>query len=57
MKAMKISALDKAVLRELAQRLARGRAIYIEHNWNAEEKRFVNLVANLVDRKLTAPTA
>ncbi len=42
---------------ELAQRLARGRAIYIEHNWNAEEKRFVNLVANLVDRKLTAPTA
>jgi glycosyltransferase involved in cell wall biosynthesis len=35
----------------LAQRLQRGRAIYAEHNWNAEEKRFVNLVAGLTGRK------
>ena len=33
---------------ELVQRLHRGRAIYEQHNWNAQEKRFIHLVANLL---------
>jgi glycosyltransferase involved in cell wall biosynthesis len=36
---------------ELQQQLQRGRAIYEMHYWNAEEKRFINLVADLIGRK------
>jgi glycosyltransferase involved in cell wall biosynthesis len=33
---------------ELAQQLQKGRAVYEKFNWNAEEKRFVSLVARLL---------
>ena len=36
---------------ELAQLLQKGRAIYEQHNWNAEEKRFIQLVAQLIGQK------
>jgi len=36
---------------ELQQQLKKGRAIYEAHNWNAEEKRFIKLVANLIGQK------
>ena len=36
---------------ELEQQLQKGRAVYEQHNWNAEEKRFINLVAQLIGRK------
>jgi len=35
----------------LRQRLEKGRAIYEKHDWNAEEKSFVNLVAQLIKQK------
>jgi glycosyltransferase involved in cell wall biosynthesis len=36
---------------ELELQLQKGRAVYEQHNWNAEEKRFINLVAQLIGRK------
>ncbi len=36
---------------ELEQRLAKGRAVYAAHNWPVEEKRFVQLVADLIGKK------
>jgi glycosyltransferase involved in cell wall biosynthesis len=35
----------------LEQRLKKARVIYEEHNWNAEEKRFIGLVTDLVAQK------
>jgi glycosyltransferase involved in cell wall biosynthesis len=39
---------------ELEQLLEKGRAIYEQHNWNEEEKRFLDLVVNLIGRNQPA---
>jgi hypothetical protein len=36
---------------ELREVMARGREIYLRNNWDAEEKRLINLVDGLIGRR------